>query len=102
MKYEKFELVSLSVAIGGQVIRKGPKSILSTKRFDAGELEAAYAAGYIKPVGTKAKTPKEVIDQYKKELKAEADEKESKEKQEEKKPDDGGKKAKTDKTGDTK
>lgn len=63
----KYELVSLSVTLLNKVFRKEEKPTLDDSKLPKDELEAAYKAGFIKPVGTKAKTPQEVIDQYRKE-----------------------------------
>lgn len=62
----KYELVSLNVRIGGKLFRKGNKPILDDSKLNRNEIEAAYKAGFIRPVGTKAATAKEVREQYKK------------------------------------
>ena len=60
----KYELVSLSVVIKSKLIRKEEKKKIDDKTFGVAECRAAYAAGFIKPEGTKARTPAEVVKQY--------------------------------------
>jgi len=68
----RYELVSRSVTIKGKVFRKTEKAILDDSKLGKSELESCYKSGFIKPIGTKAKNPAEVINQYKDDLKKEA------------------------------
>lgn len=63
----EFELVSLSVTIRGITYRIEDKPKFNDKRIPFELLDSAYKEGFIKPVGTKAKTPLEVQQQYKQE-----------------------------------
>ena len=67
----KYTLVALNVQISGKTFRKDQNVELDDKLLPAKELDASYAAGFIKPKGTKAKTPAEVIEQYAKAKKIE-------------------------------
>jgi len=60
----KYELVSPTVVIKGKKFKKENSRFLNDSQLPAKDLEASYAAGFIKPEGTKAKTADEVKAQY--------------------------------------
>ena len=65
----KYVLVATSVVISGKKFekkdKKGNPTELDDTKLSPKLLEASYKAGFIKPKGTKAKNPIEVVKQYK-------------------------------------
>lgn len=76
----KYELVALSMNFRGKLYRIEDKPVFVSNKDNEKELDACYKDGYIKPIGTKAKNPNEVQEQYLKDAESQK-QKESEKKQ---------------------